>query len=596
MKKGLQLFIYLFLMVGAIQAQITSVGIIGSATPGGWDLDTNMVQDPVDTNLWTLTIPLVDGEAKFRTNDDWSVNWGETTFPFGTGVQDGPNIPVIGGDYTITFNSETGEYFFDLVSSVGIIGSATPFGWDRDVNMFPDTAAIPDTNLFFITLDLLMGEAKFRANDDWPVNWGAADFPTGIGVQDGPNIPIPKSGNYTITLDTSSGEYNFEENVTFSSVGIIGDATSNGWDSLTAMTQSANDPNVWLLSTELNDGGLQFSGNDGEIIWGADGFPMDTAVVDGDTIPITAGRWQIEFNTESGIYTFTEIQIFGSVGIIGDATPGGWDFDTDMMRSEADSSDWELRVILADGEAKFRADDDWAVNWGAGDFPTGIGIRDGANIPITAGEYLISFNSISGEYNFKELIVFDTIGLIGTGTPFGNWDDDVLLTKDPADENNWLLESVELSQDGEVKFREGLDWEINWGAEEFPGGIGTQDGSNIIITTGGTYGIVFNSISGEYAFGDPFTITSTQDRLDPSAIKAYPNPTSDLLNIDIGSVEMQGRVNLNVFDMKGTLLISHVVNATELMQVDVSSLASGQYAIQITNDKYIIGKRFSIVK
>ncbi len=596
MKRLLLSLAAICLLFSATFAQITSVGIIGPATPGGWDSDTDMVQDTANADLWSLTITLLDGEAKFRADDDWTVNWGETTFPFGTGTQGGPNIPVIGGDYTITFNSGTGEYFFDYDGPVGIIGDATAFGWDRDINMFPDTAMMADSNKFFITMDLGVGEAKFRLDDDWAVNWGATDFPEGVGEQDGPNIPISKAGNYTISFDTASGAYSFVENVTFSTVGIIGSATAGGWDTATAMIQDGADPNLWTLSTELSEGGLQFSANDGEIIWGADGFPTDTATVDGDTLAVPAGRWLIEFSTETGIYTFTQIQIFGSVGIIGDATPGGWDTDTDLMRSESDSSQWSIRMELLDGEAKFRADDDWAVNWGAGDFPTGVGVRDGANIPITAGEYIINFNSISGEYDFKLLIVYDSVGLIGTATPFGNWDEDYWMTQDPNDEDQWFIPSVALSggDQNECKFRAEGDWAVNWGDAAFPTGTGTQDGPNILVEEG-TYGITLNSATGEYAFGAELT-TSIKDLLKPSDVTAYPNPASSILNIDLSNTTIRGQVELNLYDMSGALLQTESRTVNGVIQISIDDLPTGIYSLQIKGEKALVGKRVLIAR
>ena len=591
MTKKLLSTVLLLLCVGFASAQIDSLGIIGTATPGQWDVDTDMVQDPDSADLWTLTITLTDGVMKFRTNNDWAVNWGATSFPLGTGEQDGPDIPIVGGEYLIEFNSATGEYYLEnLDSNIGLIGSSAPFEWGRDVNMIPDTAG--DANKFFITLDLVMGAAKFRQDDDWPVNWGAGDFPEGVGVQDGADIPIPRDGNYTVMFDSASGEYSFLENLSFTEVGIFGDATPNGWDSVTAMIQNPNDANLWSLSLELMDGGLQFIGN-GEVIWGADGFPTDTAMVDGDTIPIPAGNWLIDFSTETGIYTFTLIQIFSTVGIIGDATPGGWDVDTDLIRSETDSSQWSLRLELVEGEAKFRAEDDWPINWGAGDFPSGKAIRDGANIPVPAGEYIVDFNSISGEYNFQLLVVYDTVGLIGTGTPFGNWDDDVLMEKDPENENRWTLTEVELTQDGEIKFRVDLDWGTNWGSADWPAGVGTQDGDNIVVATGGTYGVVLNSITGEYAFGDPLT-TSNKELLDPSAIKVYPNPARDILNVDVSAIPLTDKFEVNVFDMKGSQVLSKTYSPTQQIQLDATQLPNGIYTLQIRSGKYLVGKKIMV--
>lgn len=90
-----------------------TIGIIGTATPGGWATDTDMTRDSGNPALWVInSITLVAGEAKFRANDAWTVNWGANAFPTGTGTQDGPNIPVPAGTYKVTLNITTGEYKF----------------------------------------------------------------------------------------------------------------------------------------------------------------------------------------------------------------------------------------------------------------------------------------------------------------------------------------------------------------------------------------------------------------------------------------------------------------------------------------------------
>ena len=576
----------MMMLLASVNAQIATVGIIGTATPDGWNSDVDMVQDPDSSNLWTLSIQLVDGEAKFRANDAWDINWGDTDFPIGVGTQGGPNIPVPGGFYDITFNSNTGEYYFSGYSDIGIIGSATPFGWDADVDLIQNAL---DTNEYSATLDLLAGEAKFRANDAWDVNWGSTDFPSGVGVQNGPNIPIPSAGTYAIRFNKATGAYNFEALVTITTIGIIGDATPGG-TTPTPMAQDPGDGNKWTLSVPLTDGGLQFSANDGLIIWGGTDFPTGTATENGPEIPVTAGNWFITFNSATGEYTFNISEIFETVGIIGDATPGGWNEDTDMERSPTDSSLWTLRLVLTDGEAKFRANNAWDVNWGGGTFPTGVGTRDGPNIPITAGEYFVTFNSITGEYEFKELIVYDRIGLVGAGTPLMSWDVDFFLTQDASDENLWYYNSIDLN--GEVKFRADSMWAVNWGATGFPTDIGTQDGPNIPVPAG-TYGITFNSATGLYVFGDPL---ATKDVLDPSKISVYPNPANESLNIDLSGLDIRGELNVNVFDIHGKLILSQKREANDLLQLNVTSLLNGYYTLHISNDKFIIGQKFVIAR
>ncbi len=86
----------------------------------------------------------------------------------------------------------------------GLIGSATPNGWDSDQDMTVD----PATGTFSITLDLVAGEIKFRANDDWAINLGD----TGGNLvlqQDGDNIMIDSDGNYTIELMLNVADYTY---------------------------------------------------------------------------------------------------------------------------------------------------------------------------------------------------------------------------------------------------------------------------------------------------------------------------------------------------------------------------------------------------
>ena len=255
-----------------------------------------------------------------------------------------------------------------------------------------------------------------------------------------------------------------------------------------------------------------------------------------------------------------------------------------------DSSEWQLRVELIDGLLKFRANDSWDVNWGGSTFPNGTAVMEGPDIPVTAGEYNIYFNSFTGAYNFVQILVYDRIGLVGAGTPTMSWDVDFFLTQDPNDENVWTYNSIDL--DGEVKFRADSNWTVNWGETAFPTGIGTQDGPNIPVPAG-TYGIVFNSASGEYSFQDPL---STKDVLNPSSVLAFPNPASDVLNIDMSATDIRGEVHLNVFDINGKLILSDVQHADNIMKLQLGGLQSGYYTLHISNDKYIIGKKFVIAR
>jgi starch-binding outer membrane protein SusE/F len=57
-------------------ATATTWGIIGDATPGGWNTDTQMTYDPAD-QVWKVTAVMVtSGSFKFRANDQWVIDFG----------------------------------------------------------------------------------------------------------------------------------------------------------------------------------------------------------------------------------------------------------------------------------------------------------------------------------------------------------------------------------------------------------------------------------------------------------------------------------------------------------------------------------------
>ena len=470
--------------------------------------------------------------------------------------------------------------------------------------MFQDQV---DTNSYTLTLNLLQGEAKFRANGGWDVNWGDSAFPSGTGTQGGPNIPIPQAGKYAITFNKSTGAYNFVEQVDFTSIAVIGSATAGGWDTETGLFRDSGNPSLWRGTVALTEGELKFRANNAwSINWGGSSFPEGTAVLNGDNIAVNAaGNYLVSFNTSTLEYRFLPIGNYNTVGIIGDATPGGWDNDTDMIQDPNDQSVWKLRVTLNNGEAKFRADNDWTVNWGGGTFPEGVATQDGPNIPIAAGEYRVTFNTTTGEYRFEEIFEFDAVSIVGKSGPFNAWPDagdmgarDVFMVKGTEDPQEWTLNSITLRNfaddtDAGIKFRADTSWTVNWGAEDFPNGVGTQGGPNI-RPAAGSYGVVFNSLTGEYAFGPD--VSSAEELLRPSDIILAPNPAQERVWIQVNTDQLGQQLNIVVFDRAGRQVLQQRVDNSGDISLDISRLQPGIYALSVSDGRYMVAKQLVVVQ
>ena len=121
----------------------------------------------------------------------------------------------------------------------------------------------------------------------------------------------------------------------------------------------------------------------------------------------TSGNYTltVHYDGISGNLTYERLSdnlpVYSAVSMTGEFT--GWGRDIDMTRVEQVDHSWYATLTLsAKTEMKFRADHDWATNWGAATFPYGQGLQDGNNIVVEPGDYMVIFNDITGDYLFLD--------------------------------------------------------------------------------------------------------------------------------------------------------------------------------------------------
>jgi len=150
-----------------------------------------------------------NGEFKITSDPDWShTNWGGTLTQSGNtyvGELDpaGGNYAVTPGTYEFVVDVNALTIELTATDDWGIIGSAVPpYDWSEDVNLFYNG----QRKMWEITADFEAGEFKFRANDDWALNYGDTGADGSIEAG-GDNIALPEAGNYTIRLDLNNMRY-----------------------------------------------------------------------------------------------------------------------------------------------------------------------------------------------------------------------------------------------------------------------------------------------------------------------------------------------------------------------------------------------------
>ena len=134
----------------------------------------------------------------------WDNNWGDTGAD-GTLNPGGDNIKAAEAGYYKLNVDLVGLTYTAVKTTWGLIGSATPGGWDTDTPMTYDVV----NKVWTCTVDLTGDKVKFRANGGWDLNYGD-DGANGSLEAGGADIAVPAAGNYTVTLNLSNPVYKYK--------------------------------------------------------------------------------------------------------------------------------------------------------------------------------------------------------------------------------------------------------------------------------------------------------------------------------------------------------------------------------------------------
>jgi len=157
-----------------------------------------------------VNFPTADNAFKFTDAPDWNNGiYGDADGSGTTGTIDaagnGNDIKIVTAPGYYKINVDLVNFTYaTLKTDWGLIGDATPDGWDSDQNMTYDV----DNKVWTITLNLVPGKIKFRANDGWDLNYGSNNA-NGICDAGGTDIPIAEGGNYTVVLDLNGPLYRY---------------------------------------------------------------------------------------------------------------------------------------------------------------------------------------------------------------------------------------------------------------------------------------------------------------------------------------------------------------------------------------------------
>ena len=254
-------------------------------------------------------VSLIDGQIKFRTNNDWSSgdDLGDANLDGILDQDPDNNINVTAGNYKITINTSDNSYTIEPYSW-GIVGS----GYNDWGNGGPDARLNYDytTDSFKVSVQLLDGDIKFRSNNDWgsgdDLGDGALD---GILDQDAENNIAVTAGHYNVTVNFNDNSYSIVQADVWGLVGSGYNDWGNGGPDF-ALTEIQ--PNILVGDiASLIDGEIKLRSNND---WGS-GDDLGDANADGfldqdpdNNISVAAGLYRVRVDLTDNSYQLNKIQ------------------------------------------------------------------------------------------------------------------------------------------------------------------------------------------------------------------------------------------------------------------------------------------------
>ena len=263
--------------------------------------------------------------------------------------------------------------------------------------------------------------------------------------------------------------------------GLVGSAAPNGWDGPDVPFYKTGATGVFVCYAKVIAGDLKIRENNKWDLNYGDNGANGTLEVNGANIKVAAGSYKITFDA---VKLTVKLENY-SWGIVGSAAPNGWNGpDLDFFYDPA-TDQFRALATLIDGEIKIRKNNDWGINYGDTGANGSLELN-GANIVVTKGVYLITFNDKDLSVKIEKTAI---PGFVGSAAPNGWNGPDVIMIPDFSKDGLWVAKNIKLVA-GEIKFRMNNDWSVNYG-DTGNDKILELNGANIVVAAG-TYDIELN--------------------------------------------------------------------------------------------------------
>lgn len=332
-------------------------------------------------SFYDLTTTDAMAQFKFAPDPSWDNAYSSTDYTVETDgdgntvvagkLLQGPslgNLEVPAGLYRVSVNLKLKTFEMVKIVSMGVIGNATPAGWDAETPLVYDAAK----NEYAVTLNMINGnEYKFRANNNWTWSIGKEN----LFSRGGSNIVFEKAtGEYKLVLSVGQHPYAVKFLSTSFPEQLYIPGSHQGWSPASAPTLKGNGEGLFEGGLNLvdKDGGANCEWKFSPIPdWGQDFGGVLTL---DPTTGIYSGTYGASANiTTPGGYYYVKVDMTAAtveampvtkVGLIGDFN--NWGGDAEFVYN-TETQLWTLSglALTATQGFKVRFNGAWVVNRGA---------------------------------------------------------------------------------------------------------------------------------------------------------------------------------------------------------------------------------------
>lgn len=536
----------------AADVEYPSVHVMGDYSGWSWDnaqkvydFDGDKVYegwlffDGKAANGFKFAIPTEEGgNLNWDNATNWGLQEGQTPEAEAASItlwSDGgsQNITAYSKNYyKFSFNTSTAQLnMLYSMDSFGIIGSGVG-GWEpeNDVDFDFDL----EKQVFTAIVELAEGEIKFRADNDWALNFGQLkDGETGVLAEGGDNIPVT-AGTYRITVDLNNGEemsYRMEitegldpgrftapvledhadlslytsatDNITWSALDFGGQTPVTVLYTLQLALAGTDFVNPQTLGTARDATTLSVSGEQYLTALTALGGAIDTpADVDIRIVATLSGAEPINSNTVSYNLTVETPPVYPTQLFMTGSEFGNWFGDANgvvemIPVNDVAGSFWTIRYFTAGQGFKWAPQMGWGNDFAQLAESVGYSFDgDGNAIVETSGLYTVYIDMSADKITIEPATIY------GIGDAFGSWnmgDHPFTVTDNTANITTSADGNLRIYAGSSAATEAGIDWWrmefiLRDGVIEYRGNDGDQEA--VAVTAGQTITLDFNAGTG----------------------------------------------------------------------------------------------------